>query len=298
MESYAAVARSATQAAPIATQTTSATAAATAATEARAATQPEPLAAPDTARAKPGTVYESHPPSDGNGHGPVSGRLYRLRIGSHTVSRAALTQLGISSPGMGLVLGADRHQRPVSVRFFRPEPTRIAVVGGAWAGQLISFRALALGTRVAVVTAEPGAWDGFGERATGRGDRVGVLTAEQRFALNATAHQPFLIIYDLGLTGPTVPPPLGPWQTQLVILRQLDQSGVPSIQDCHLVMLQRLGDAEANVAGTALRVPDHSVGFLRVMANDMAALIGGGADRYVWFAQTDVERRYTGEPRR
>ena len=30
----------------------------------------------------------------------------------------------------------------------------------------------------------------------------------------------------------------------------------------------------------------------------MVALLGGGADRYVWLAQTELERHYTGAPRR
>jgi hypothetical protein len=243
-------------------------------------------------------VYDGRQPPDGNGYRSLSGRLARLRIGSHTASRGALAQLGISSPGMGLILGADRHQRPVSVRFFRPEPTRITLLGGVWAGQLVAFRALALGARIAVVTIDPAAWDGYGERATGRGDRVSILTAEQHFLLSATAHQPILIVYDLGVAGPTIPQPLGPWQTQLTVLRQLDQTGVPSVQDSHLVMLQRLGGVEANLVGTALRLPDHSVGFLQVMANDMLALLGGGADRYIWLAQTEVERKYAGPPQR
>jgi hypothetical protein len=295
------------QAAPPAqTSSSAATRAATqaaAATASRAAAVPlsEARAIPDTTPAlPPGTVYESRRPpgGGGDGHRGISGRLARLRIGSHTASRSALAQLRIASPGTGLILGADRQQGPVSVRFFRPEPTRIALVGGAWAGQLVTFRALALGARVAVVTADPQAWQGFGERATGRGDRVAVLSAEQPLAVTASAQQPILVVYDLGQLGATAPQPLGPWQTQLTVLRQLSQPGVPSIQDCNLVMLQRLGSAEAALAGSSLRLPAASTQFLQVMADDMIALVGDGAERYIWFAQTDVERQYAGAPRR
>lgn len=292
-------------ASPAQTSSGTATRAATqaaAATASRAAAVPlsEARAVPDTTpQAPPGTVYESRrPPGGGDGHRGLSGKLARLRIGSHTASRSALAQLRISSPGTGLILGADRQQGPVSVRFFRPEPTRIALVGGAWAGQLVTFRALALGARVAVVTADPQAWQGFGERATGRGDRVAVLSAEQPLAVTASAQQPILVVYDLGQLGATAPQPLGPWQTQLTILRQLSQPGVPSIQDCNLVMLQRLGSTEAALAGSSLRLPAASTQFLQVMADDMIALVGDGAERYIWFAQTDVERQYAGAPRR
>lgn len=245
----------------------------------------------------PGTVYGSRPPDGGDRH-PLLGKLARLRIGSHTVSLPALAKLRLSTPGTGLILGADRQQRPVSVRFFRPEPTRIALVGGAWAGMLVAFRALALGARVAVITSDPRTWHGFGERATGRNDRVAVFPAEQPLALAATAQQPVLLLYDLGLAGPNAPQQLGPWQTQMTVLRQLDQSGVPSIQDCNLVMLQRLTSTESALVGGALRLPPSSTQFLQVMADDMIALVGDGSDRYIWFSQTDVERQYAGAPRR
>lgn len=264
---------------------------------------PVPLAAPvavaDTDRQGPpdAGVDPRHPPK-GNGHRLPSGRLARLRIGSHTASRAALAQLRVSAPDAGLILGADRQQRPVSARFFRPTPYRSALVGGGWAGQLVAFRALALGARVAVITADPHAWHSFGERSTGRGDRVTVLTADQSLAMPATARQPALVIYDLGLTGARAPQPLGPWQTQLTVIRRFDQAGAAAIAECDLVLLQRLASDEAALVSDALRLSAQSVRFLQVMPDDMVALIGDGSQRYIWFAQTDVERQYTGAPRR
>ncbi|MFI6761345.1 hypothetical protein ACIBF5_19630 [Micromonospora sp. NPDC050417] len=256
------------------------------------------IAVPDTGRSGPPDTEEDHTPPDHGRRPSLSGWLTRLRIGSHTASRTALTQLRITSAGSGMILGADRQQLPVSVRMFRPEPARVALVGGVWAGQLLTFRALALGARVAVVTTDPYAWHGFGERATGHGDRVAVLNAEQPLALTGSAHQPVLVIYDLGFVGGSAPPPLGPWQTQLTVLRQLSQSGVPAIQDCELVLLQRLSSVEATLAAEALRLPQPSTQFLQVMADDMLALVGDGAERYVWYAQTEVERQFVGGPRR
>ncbi|MGW4460887.1 hypothetical protein [Micromonospora sp. NPDC004704] len=256
------------------------------------------IAIPDAGHSGPPDLDDDRRPPDHRRRATLSGRLTRLRIGSHTASRAALTQLRITAAGSGMILGADRQQLPVSVRMFRPDPTRVALVGGVWAGQLVTFRALALGARVAVVTTDPYAWHGFGERATGHGDRVAVLNAEQPLALTGSAHQPILVIYDLGFAGGAAPPPLGPWQTQLTVLRQLGQSGVPSIQECDLVILQRLSSVEAPLAAEALRLPRSSAQFLQVMADDMIALVGGGTERYVWFAQTEVEREQAGGPRR
>ncbi len=277
----------------------SATVAARGATATRTAAGSRAVAAAAAAPESPrrGTIYGTRPfdGADLPGH---HGRLPRLRIGSHVATLGGLAQLAVASPGAGLILGADRDRHPVPVRLFRSEPTRTALVGGAWAGQLLAFRALALGARVVVLTAEPALWHGMGERATGRSDRMGILAGERQIAVSGTAQQPVLVIYDLGLTGPTSPTPLGPWQTQLTILRRLDEAGMPVVQESMLVMLQRLGGTEAALAGAALRLSGQSARLLQVMEDDMLALLGGGADRYVWLAQTDIERRQMGAPRR
>jgi hypothetical protein len=278
-----------------------ATAAATATVAARPAAAPAaavPQAAPAAQAPRAGTVYGNRRPFDGEDLPGMSSLLPRLRIGSHLASRQALAQLAVPSAGTGLILGADRDRQQVPVRLFRPEATRTTLVGGVWAAHLVAFRALALGARVVALTVEPGAWQGLGERATGRGDRMGVVAGEQPIVVSGDAQQPILIIYDLGLAGPIAPAPLGPWQTQLVVLRRLEPPGVPAVQECNLALLQRVDGAEAALAGSALRLSPQSVRLLQVLEDDMLALLGGGADRYVWVNQTEIERQYTGPPRR
>jgi hypothetical protein len=112
------------------------------------------------------------------------------------------------------------------------------------------------------------------------------------------AQQPMLIIHDLGRVGPSTAPAVGPWQTQLTVLRQLDEHGVPAVQEGELVMLQRLELSEAALAASALRLTGESAQLLQRMEDEMLALIGGGADRYVWVAPTTVERTFAGTARR
>jgi hypothetical protein len=226
------------------------------------------------------------------------GRLPRLHVSSHLVSLAALAHLGMASPGTGLILGADVDGRAVPVRFFRPEPTTVTLVGGLWAAQLVLFRALALGVRTVVMTGDPASWQGLGERATGQSGRVAVMHGERPMTLAATPQQPILMVYDLGLAGPSLAPVLGPWQTQLTVLRRLDEPGVPSVESCQMVMMQRLSVAEAALAASALRLTGQSAQLLQRMEDDMVALLGGGADRYVWLTQTGTERQFMGPPRR
>jgi hypothetical protein len=228
-----------------------------------------------------------------------SGAMTRLHIGWHTVSRAALGEVvPAPSAGAGLVLGRDRQHQAVPLPLFAPEPLRLALIGGVWAAQLLIFRAFALGARVAVVTTEPRAWTGFGERATGQHNRLVVLDREHDQPLTGTAQSPALAVYDLGMTGPPTAPPLGPWRTQLTVLRQLDRPGIPALQDARYTLVQRLGSEEAALAASALRLRRHSGQFMQFMADDMIALIEEGTERYVFLAQTGLEQQHVGQPRR
>jgi hypothetical protein len=296
------VARPAEPVAPTVTAPASATTAqaAAAVAEPRAAPAGRTLAAGgfgDPGGPGPGGPAGGAPVPAGNGHRP-SGRMPPLHIGSHLISDEALARLAVPASGSGMILGVTPTQQLVTMRFFRAEPTRIALVGGVWAGQFLVFRALGLGARVAIVTGEPAAWHGFGERVTGRDDLVRIFRAEFPLSLPSSPHFPSLIVYDLGVSGPAAPLQLGPWQTQLTILRHLDGAGVPSIQDCDVAMLQRLHRDEAELAGAALRLPAHTVSLLQTIGIEMAALWGSGARRFVMLAQTEVERAHTGVPRR
>jgi hypothetical protein len=261
-----------------------------------------PLAAPSAVTAV--RQDDGNPPPAEDGElsaeartGP-SGRMTRLHLGWHAVKRSTLASVSLPSSGSGLVLGHDRQQIAVPIRLFAPEPVRIALVGGVWAAQLVIFRALALGARVAVITSEPAAWVGFGERATGQYNRLTVLSDDQAVPSAGTAQQPVLAVYDLREGRPVAAPALGPWRSQLTILRQLDRPGVPALQEAQMTLMQRLGGEEASLAASALRLRSHSGQFLQFMADDMMALVADGTDRYLSLSQTRTEHDQVGPPRR
>jgi ESX secretion system protein EccE len=224
--------------------------------------------------------------------------MRRLHVGGHVIKRSVLAGIRLPSPEAGLVLGRDRHDAAVSMRLFAPEPVRVALVGGVWAAQLLVFRAFALGARVAVVTADPAAWAGFGERATGQYDRLALVSDDRVLPEAGSPHRPVLSVYDLGEGRPTTMPSLGPWRSQLTILRRLDRSAAPTLQDAQFTLLQRLGDEEATLATSALRLRRHTGQFLQFMADDMVALVADGADRYFSVDPTPLERQQVGDPRR
>lgn len=217
-----------------------------------------------------------------------------LRIGRHVASDADLEAIRPSSAGSGLVLGWGQDKQPVMVRLFRDEPTRVTLVGGIWISRIVAFRALALGARLAVFTSRPELWRGFGSWATGTDDRVVVLAADRPLSVTATSLRPVLFLYDGELLAPTQRPDLGPWQTQLTVLRRLTSYGFPAVQESNLVALQRLDREEALAAASVLRLSDRTSSWLQLMVDEMLAILVGGSDEYLWVEPTEVERKRFG----
>jgi hypothetical protein len=271
---------------------------------AQAAALPRAAAAVGTTHVSPpappgGPGAEVEPDQVGTPTGRASRALPRLRIGYHLASDAALARFSLTLSASGLLLGQDIDQRPASVRLFRPEPVRMALVGGAWLSQLLLFRVLTLGARVAIMSAQPEVWNGFGEWATGRADRVGVLPLDRPVLPPASAAEPGLVVWDAGPLGPSAPLALGPWLTQLTMITQLTPYGLPAVQDAGLVITQRLAAAEAEVATNALLLDPETARVLQLLEENMVALLGGGTPaRYVWLTPTGAEQQHLGQPRR
>ncbi|WP_432835378.1 hypothetical protein [Dactylosporangium sp. CA-092794] len=224
--------------------------------------------------------------------------LPRLRVEWHEVSAAALKHVRGGTGTTGLMLGVDYQRQPVPIRFFRPEPTRVTLVGGLWAQRILVFRALALGARVIVMTGDPRPWQGLGEWATGMNDRLVLWNDPRPPSAPASARQPLLIVTDVSQVGFGARPELRPWQTQVTVVRRLGAEHAHTLQGCNLVMLQQLSRPEAAVAGSALNLTESGAGLLQEMSPDMLALMGSGANRYVWLSPTTVERQYHGPPQR
>ncbi|WP_433215111.1 hypothetical protein ACQP00_05260 [Dactylosporangium sp. CS-047395] len=248
----------------------------------------------------------------------------------------ALRQIRGGTGPAGMLLGVDYQREPVPIRLFRTEPTYVTLVGGVWALRILVFRALALGARVLVTTADPRPWQGLGEWATGRPDRL-LLGPAHHPPATSSPRTPLLVVTDgtqhdhqppatstlrtpprtvndetqpRAVTDETQPravteetqAELGPWQTRITVVHELTQERANTLLGADLVMLQRLTAAEAAVAraaaGTALKLSARDASRLQEMTPEMLALLGGGANRYVWLAPTSIEQQFHGPPQR
>ncbi|GAB3239576.1 hypothetical protein GCM10027447_39180 [Glycomyces halotolerans] len=251
--------------------------------------------------------------------GPTEGTVYGMAVTDRAVETAsdagkaiaplrpmpqfptarALELMTSASPPSGLVIGRDAEQIPVVAPLFRPEETRVNLIGGVYLARLLVFRALALGTRVAVCTNRPQEWNGLGEAATGRGDRLAVLQGDQPVTVEASQHSPALYVYDVGERGSQTKPVLGPWRTQLTVLPRLTNFADNLTSEAHMTVLQRLTAEEAQIARSSIRVNQEVLQWLQMLHDDMIAMLRKGQkEKYLWCAPTSIESQMFGQPMR
>ena len=65
----------------------------------------------------------------------------------HAGTTQSLSRLAAPAGPAGVVIGREHAGDLAPLRLFRPEPTRVVLLGGAWVGQLLVFRCIANGAR-------------------------------------------------------------------------------------------------------------------------------------------------------
>ncbi|MEU8126259.1 type VII secretion protein EccE [Micromonospora sp. NPDC049049] len=247
----------------------------------------------------------------------LGGKLRRLD-GAHLSGLAATLPLALTAPGAqprppapgptvddwelslgdaGMMVGTNRHGRAVTVRLFRPESTRVLLVGGVRAAQLVALRALALGALVVVQTARPRAWEPFVRGVGAPGGTIPLLPPGRAVADGVgTALRPLLLIVDAGpVAAEAVPGP--PWRATLVVRDELTPADVDALSRADLALLQPLTSAEATLAGAALGLGG-SAEWLTRIREDMVAVVNRRALRWALLSPTPIEAQLVGPPTR
>ncbi|WP_433530933.1 type VII secretion protein EccE [Micromonospora sp. CA-263727] len=197
----------------------------------------------------------------------------------------------------GLMVGANRHGEPVTVRLFRPESTRVMLVGGVPAAQLVTMRAMALGARVVVQTARPQAWEPFVRGLGTPGGTIPLVPPGRPVdGEPGTPLTPVLVVLD------APPPPTGPrpgaaWQATLLVRDALTPADADALGRADLAVLPPLSRAEAAVAGTALGLGDSAEWLTRIRP-DMVAVVNRRALRWALLCCTPIEAQLIGRPAR
>lgn len=217
--------------------------------------------------------------------------------GGQEVAGAELNGLELSVGESGLMVGANRHGGAVTVRLFGPGTTRLLLVGGVRAAQLLALRALALGARVVVQTARPRAWEPFVRGVGAPGGAVPLIPPGRPVGgAPGSPLQPLLLVVDAG----PVPAEVGPaaaWQSVLVVRDELTPVDSATLARADLAILQPLDPAEAALAGTALGLGG-SAEWLTRIRDDMVAVVNRRALRWALLSPTPIESQLVGRPSR
>ncbi|HEX8345226.1 MAG TPA: type VII secretion protein EccE [Actinoplanes sp.] len=231
-------------------------------------------------------------PLGGAAEAEVPGRLPRGGLPAE-----ALEGLELTVAGGGLMLGSNRHGAPVVARLFRPEQTRILLVGGVRCAQLLALRAMALGARVVVQTARPAAWEPFVRGAAVPGESIAVVPPGRPLEIRpGSALHPLLVVVDVGPVGPDTRPGSG-WQATLVVRDEFTTADVDVASRADLLLLQPLRPDEAALAGSTLGLGDAAQWLTRIRP-DMVGVVNRRAVRWAALVQTPIEAQLIGTPTR
>jgi hypothetical protein len=197
----------------------------------------------------------------------------------------------------GLMLGRNRHGSPVVARLFRPEQTRMLLVGGVRCAQLIALRAMALGARVVVQTARPQAWEPFVRGASVPGESIAVVPPGRAVEIApGSALHPLLVVVDVGPVGADNRPGAG-WQATLVVRDDFGAADVDVASRADLLIVQPLRTEEATLLGGALGLGEVAQWMTRIRP-DMVGVVNRRAVRWAALAETPIEGQLIGTPSR
>lgn len=215
----------------------------------------------------------------------------------HHVDRDGVDQLEIPQPCAGTaLLGFAAPWRPVPVRLFRPQPTRVTLLGGTYIASLVAFRALALGALVHVATPRPRAWRPLTGRTTA--GRVAVQPVGSRPPVRGSMQWPVLVINDTGPEPSDARPGGVPWQTTLTVLPELTDAGEAAARHADLLVLHRCPKDEAALVCHMLDLDRKHARWLPAGPEDGLALVVGHSVQYICVGVTPDEYHLFGSPTR
>ncbi len=179
-----------------------------------------------------------------------------------------------------------RRDRPLSLRLFRPQGTRIAVLSSAVPAQLLAMRAAAVGATIRVQSPRPQAWG----PVVRHGLDISVAPPGAGFPPPGTPHSPVLVVDDrpieVGGLGDA-----GPWQCRLDIRAVTSASDLGAIGHADVLVFGQVSSAVASALATMMGLDMSLVGQLSALGPGAIALVSRGAIEYVALDPSPAERQ-------
>jgi hypothetical protein len=217
------------------------------------------------------------------------------QVGTQVADTDTADTIRVHTGGAGLLLGADEGGRPVTVSFFRPEPTVVVVIGRPGLAQLVGFRALALGASMVVTSVRPSAWSALGRAAAGAAGAVEIVWPDSRPERRyGSSLRPQLLMVDSVSTAAVGALPAVPaWSTLITVRERVTAPDANLLGRADLILTQTLSLQESALLCGAVNVGDYLQAFT-ALPEGTIAVISHGAVRSARLAPTAIERQLIG----
>ncbi|RMB61257.1 hypothetical protein [Tessaracoccus antarcticus] len=140
----------------------------------------------------------------------------------------------MSSGPAGLLLGRGQGG-PVTVRLFRPEPTRAFLSAPEWVKWLIAFRAVCLGGHVSVIAGDHRPWLGLADTIRACGGTIDLLRSADELPGQGRVYRPSLIIDEQGAVTPQMR--LGAWQALVTASNPAAEASVSDMRNSDMSII-------------------------------------------------------------
>lgn len=196
----------------------------------------------------------------------------------------------------GLVMGQEPDGASVILTLFRAVPVRIGVFGSGYLVNLLSFRALAQGAQVVIVTARPPQWAPLVRAAPPGPAWVAVVPPASPTPPAGSMLRPSLLVEDADVGQGGVRHDLGAWQASVTFEPAITDTAVPALRSFDLAVLARPSPQALRPLQDAFRLPAESLRWLPQMPDDVLAVAVPGRCRFIRLVPTQVERATFGPP--
>jgi hypothetical protein len=220
------------------------------------------------------------------------------QVGTQFADPDTVDAIRVHTGGAGLLIGGDEGGRPVTVAFFRPEPTVVVVVGRLGLAQLIGFRALALGGVLAVASVRPSAWSALA-RMSGTPGAVEITWPDRRPERYGSSLHPYLLVFDsVSAAAVGEPPAVQGWSTLVTVRERLTSRDTNLLRRADLILTHALSLEESALLCSAANTPDYTQALTALPVETVATISHTGV-RAARLAPTAIERQLIGPaPRR
>lgn len=169
-----------------------------------------------------------------------------------------------------------RRDRPMALRLFRPQGTRVAVLASAVPAQLLAMRAAAVGATVRVQSPRPQAWG----PVLRHGATVSIAPPGAGLPPPGTLHAPVLVVDDrpteVGGLGDA-----GPWQCHLDIRALMSPADLGAVAHADVLVVGQVSAAIADALAATMGLSMSLIGQLAALGPGSVALVARGTITYV-----------------